>query len=434
VSDLRRTLEDSPSVPRYVETVARRGYRFIAPVQEIEADTDPVARASEGQFVQTSNLEVLRSVFDGRLKLESLGTADIEAAIVQFGRAVQLDPAFAGGYVGLANAKFWKYELTRSRFQPDSALLAAATQDARQAVLLGPSFAEAHATLSYLLTASGRLDDARAAARRAVTLQPEAWAHHFRLGHATWGAERLRALARCLELYPAFGFAHFEMAMVHVARQAFDRARGVLREGTAIEARLGDGEHRFPANGLRWMLGAIALSQGDAATAVAECDRELASPGRSLYAREFSLAALNARGFALLTDGAVDRAAETFRQSIAVDDEQVRPHIGLARIARLRGRTDEWNQERAFAQGGVTHLQCGGRSIEGATLEAALHVLEDRESRAFATLSRLLEEPASSAGWSIPIDPLFFSLRQLADYESLSRTLASRASSDNTAS
>ena len=119
---------------------------------------------------------------------------------------MQLDPTFAGGYIGLANAKFWKYELTRSRFQPDSALLAAAIQDARQPLLLAPSLAEAHGTLSYLLTASGRWDEARAAARRAVTLQPEFSAHHFRLGHATWSDERLRALANCLGMRSAVFF------------------------------------------------------------------------------------------------------------------------------------------------------------------------------------------------------------------------------------
>jgi hypothetical protein len=214
------------------------------------------------------------------LKLESLSPADIDSAVVQFARAVELDPTFAGGYVGLATAKFWKYESTRSGFQPDTGLLAAAVRDARQAVALAPAFAEAHATLSYLLTASGRFDEAHAAARRAVALQPEWWAHHFRLGHATWGASRLRALGQCLELYPEFAFAHYEMAMVHVARQAFDVAGNVLREGMAIQERVGTQERRFPANGLHWMLGAIALRQGDTAVAVAECDRELTSGAR----------------------------------------------------------------------------------------------------------------------------------------------------------
>src|SRR6266850_6467044 len=73
VSDLRRALDDSAAAPRFIETVAGRGYRFIAPVEVIESQPADVKRTTEGQLVQTSNLEVLRSVFDGRLKLESLG-------------------------------------------------------------------------------------------------------------------------------------------------------------------------------------------------------------------------------------------------------------------------------------------------------------------------------------------------------------------------
>src|SRR5204863_10023428 len=95
VSDLRRTLGDAPATPQYLQTIARRGYRFIAPVEGINPEPAAETRVAECQFVQTSNLEVLRSVFDGRLKLESLGTADIDSAIVQFVHAVELDPAFA---------------------------------------------------------------------------------------------------------------------------------------------------------------------------------------------------------------------------------------------------------------------------------------------------------------------------------------------------
>jgi DNA-binding winged helix-turn-helix (wHTH) protein len=39
VNKLRETLGDSASSPRYVETLARRGYRFIAPVQSAEPQT-----------------------------------------------------------------------------------------------------------------------------------------------------------------------------------------------------------------------------------------------------------------------------------------------------------------------------------------------------------------------------------------------------------
>ena len=37
ISELRQALGDDPAKPQYVQTVARRGYRFIAPVEAITA-------------------------------------------------------------------------------------------------------------------------------------------------------------------------------------------------------------------------------------------------------------------------------------------------------------------------------------------------------------------------------------------------------------
>ena len=53
VKKLRQALGDSADNPRFVETLARRGYRFIAPVQRVTADFIPEqpafeARNSEG--------------------------------------------------------------------------------------------------------------------------------------------------------------------------------------------------------------------------------------------------------------------------------------------------------------------------------------------------------------------------------------------------
>jgi adenylate cyclase len=41
VSDLRQALEDDASDPRFIKTVARRGYRFIAPVEAVESAKPP---------------------------------------------------------------------------------------------------------------------------------------------------------------------------------------------------------------------------------------------------------------------------------------------------------------------------------------------------------------------------------------------------------
>src|SRR5262249_61715635 len=141
-------------------------------------------------------------------------------------------------------------------------------------------------------------------ARRAVSLEPSNWRHLFRLGHATWGDDRLRAGEATLALYPDFAFAYFQSAMVHVARGDLMEAEGVLRHGAAIQDRqIGRGE-RYPALGLHWLLGLVRLAQDDVKDAIAEFDREseLARPYR-LYGREYSMHAALARGPALLPAG-----------------------------------------------------------------------------------------------------------------------------------
>src|SRR5579883_1806185 len=44
INRLRSALGDSADEPRYIETLPRLGYRFIAPVQTVERDTAPAIR------------------------------------------------------------------------------------------------------------------------------------------------------------------------------------------------------------------------------------------------------------------------------------------------------------------------------------------------------------------------------------------------------
>ena len=37
ITHIRRVLEDDPKTPRYIETIATRGYRFVAPVTRVDA-------------------------------------------------------------------------------------------------------------------------------------------------------------------------------------------------------------------------------------------------------------------------------------------------------------------------------------------------------------------------------------------------------------
>src|SRR5438270_9717455 len=46
VTRLRQALSDSADVPRYIETVARRGYRFVGYIERAAEETDPAAASN----------------------------------------------------------------------------------------------------------------------------------------------------------------------------------------------------------------------------------------------------------------------------------------------------------------------------------------------------------------------------------------------------
>jgi DNA-binding winged helix-turn-helix (wHTH) protein/tetratricopeptide (TPR) repeat protein len=64
VSELRAALEDDPRRPRFIETVHRRGFRFIGPVQP--ADTEDRDREVEGAAPSTLDAQHPPSLFFGR--------------------------------------------------------------------------------------------------------------------------------------------------------------------------------------------------------------------------------------------------------------------------------------------------------------------------------------------------------------------------------
>src|SRR4029077_15944600 len=78
--------------------------------------------------------------------------------------------------------------------------------------------------------------DALAASKRAVTLEPDNWRHHFRLASVSWGEQRLRAAQQTLALLPHFPLAHWLAATVYVARQVFDEAERELDAGLLSHA------------------------------------------------------------------------------------------------------------------------------------------------------------------------------------------------------
>lgn len=357
---------------------------------------------------ETPSLDAYRAVMEGWLRVETLDVRELPRAIADFERAVAIDARYALAYNGLANAEFASYEATRADAHPARELLERAIAHGRQAVQIDETLAEAHGTLALILVSAHDAAGAIKAARRAVALEPGNWRHLFRLGHASWGEERLRAGAATLALYPDFAFAYFQSAMVHVARGQLAEAERVLRHGAAIQDRqIGRGE-RYPALGLHWLLGLVRLAHDDTREAIDEFDREraLAEPHR-LYGREYTMHAHIGHGAALLRTGRRDDAARCFQAALTHYPRHPVAEAGLAAADGSRFDVDAIPSPltRAIAAAAL------GRGEQAAAL---LH-------------STLDAAPPGFTAWWLPAEPF---LRQHIDNTALKdvmKRLADRA-------
>lgn len=383
-------------------------------------------RARTHRTRQTSNLEAYRAAVEGQLLLESLDAGALPDAEARFTRAIMLDPEYAAAHIGLANVRCCRFERMRHRLDAPAAMLLRALEDARRGVELDPGYAEAHATLAFVLTSAGHRSDAKREALMAVSLEPDQWLHHFRLGNAAWGGERVAALRRALELFPAFPFAHFQLAMVDVARGLLDRADATIVEGLAIQSQEG-APRRFPGRGLHWLSGLIALARNDPRAALGAFGRELSSDAHHLYGAEFATAARWGTGFALAALGEYVAASAAFDVAVP-DDGSGRAALGLAAALRHSGPEARALEALAQADHISDSMRAIGRADQAQLVDAAKRLVEGDAEAAVQIVERVLErEPAGPFGWLLPIDPAFAPLRESGLLRPALETLAKRA-------
>jgi len=394
ISSLRRLLATHPEGVTCIETVPRRGYRFgvavtrIAP-RETDAGLD-------------SLLAPHRAFIEGRAALETLEGDRVARAREVFKEALRAAPDHASAHVGLANACVMQFEMTRADPVPDAPALALATHHAREACRLDPLSGEAWATLAFTLDRNGNGLDARAAAKRAVMLEPDNWRHHFRLSYVSWGEERLRAARGTLALLPDFPLAHWLAATVHVARQVLGEAERELDAGLALLAGPPMGGSRFSAVALHWLRGLIHLARGDEASALAEFERELSfESGGQLYARECAANTWYAVGALRLRQGRTADAGAAFAHAI----ERVATHP-MARVGLVAAGSLDPIAARPVDR---DTEQPGRRapSVDGAVVQAAQLVIGGASTEAARVVDEALALAApGNAGWLLPIEPL----------------------------
>jgi DNA-binding winged helix-turn-helix (wHTH) protein len=415
IADIRKALGEHASEPQYIQTLARRGFRFIADatVERPEPDEDP-----------------FQAWVQGKLALDSLNLEKLSGAIAAFERAVVELPSYAPAHAGLANAYLLQFERTRSGSVPDRGLLTRAMSAAKQACAVDPSLGEGWAVLGYLLSAAGKTEEAQAAARRAAALEPDNWRHQYRLAYSAWGEERLRAADRALALMPGFAPVRMLSAMVFIARGTLDRAEREATVGAETQRRQRADRTPLPAIGFHWLRGLLLAARGDAAAALASLDEESATDaGGHIYAREFVLNARVAAGFLQLTRNDAPAATATFQRALAEAPGHPRATLGLYAVASRGGNPRECDAARTATEHAIAELMRGERHVEAALVSAGQRIVEAQAAAAMALLDAMLADaPAGPAGWIIPVDPMLEEVRLARGYTELLAKLAARAS------
>ena len=144
VSALRRALGDRGRPPTYIETVARSGYRFSAPVRRVE-DLDADAA---GLRPIIRPVELYESVGRGRAHLLSGSHLDLPRAVAAFQAAIEIDGSYAPPYAGLARARCAQGEL---HMAPHAEAFAEANELALRALALDLACVDAHVALGTVL-------------------------------------------------------------------------------------------------------------------------------------------------------------------------------------------------------------------------------------------------------------------------------------------
>jgi DNA-binding winged helix-turn-helix (wHTH) protein/Tfp pilus assembly protein PilF len=339
VSMLRKALGERAGAHRYVVTVPGRGYSFVEPVREVvpEAERPTTGRREEAALAETAAItvgasrpprsalalavcvamvsttaaaylwagrgtprqspsaasskaeavrparrhstdvpEAREAYLRGRYFWNKRNPEGVEKSVEHFRRALDLDPAYAAAYAGLADAYSVLGNYRYGSLPPDEcykraraaalkavevdeelseahaslALVKAyqerdaegAEREFRRAIELNPSYPTAHHWYSDFLAMLGRAEEALAEAERAAELDPLSPIISTTVGERLFfardydgAAERLR---RTLELDPDFIQARFILGLVYV-RQGL-RAEAVAELKRARELAGGD--------------------------------------------------------------------------------------------------------------------------------------------------------------------------------------------------
>jgi DNA-binding winged helix-turn-helix (wHTH) protein/Tfp pilus assembly protein PilF len=399
---LRKALGDSARRPRYVETVSRRGYRWIAPAEAAAPESIPVQpeaplptaalrpRWSAGRGIAAAAVVVLavfaagaawmlrfphrrhvptaeayEAYVKGRFFLDQRSLEGLKQAREHFARAVALDPQDPASMAGMADTY------------------------------------SAMADFGVASPAEMR-PQAMKAARRALSLDPQSAEGHAALGRAQflfdWDfAVAARSLERSLSLNDDYMPAYQSLAWLQSARGRYAEAIAAARHALQLD----------PVNTARYTELAWVLALGGRYDeALREIDRAV-----QLDPRAFRIHFM--RGWTYETAGRPDAAFAAYQEAFRVGgapEEALRRAATVYRTQGLRGFYRGW-----LDQGG------GGGPMSKTHL-AQLYVRAGQLDRAVDSLEHAYQRRESALAW-VNVEPTFRALRTDARFQRIAASV-----------
>lgn len=237
---IRHALGEKPRDQKYIETVPKHGYRFVADVQRIEKNGNAKhARAVSAEQVTETTFPGRSPAYDlyvrGKVKAASENREDTENAIKILEAAVAIDPYLAEAYAQLARA----YNTLAFKFSSDSKrklFHENAEVAIEKALALDPDLAEGHFARGLILWTNTKgfpHEQAIQSYIRSLASDPKSDETHHQLSmvyaHIGLLDEAHQSLKKALEINPNNTMARYRVGVYNTWQGKFDEAVSVLK-------------------------------------------------------------------------------------------------------------------------------------------------------------------------------------------------------------
>lgn len=228
VREVRAALGDDAGSPSFVETLPRRGYRFISdvhliPREEVSTVPDEAAspRGRSWSRGAVASVLLMGAVASG---LVATGVLDRDAG-PSGSHLVALEALEMGGYL-LGTGDRADVERSVAFFQ--------------EALTRDPTLAPAHAALGTAYLRLSRAEAGKASLERSLELDPGQWPSHLRLGMYALSSEHdfeagVEHLLQARKIAPDQASALHALAWAHTAAGDLDGAMSLLRAALSID-------------------------------------------------------------------------------------------------------------------------------------------------------------------------------------------------------